>query len=338
MRRLSAWVLLTVLCAGSWALGDGPATTRAAADPVALEVVEYRPLERPTAKLTETKVDPLYTRERLWIENPSGRPIPALFCIPRQGDGPFPVVVLIHGAYDDRKEIMVYRLAGRLAKAGIACISYDLPGHGERENQDDGGFRENLGLMLLSMGVADGMAGRLLGDRIAKPALLPVFRGAQQAVIDGRWVIDYVQSRPEVDARRVAVCGMSLGGTISIVLSATDERISATVTNVAGAWHAMTAQVKDNPVLAAEWARFDPAGFAGRISPRPVLMLNARNDKICTVENAEALFQLLGEPREIRWFDSGHDIPREAFDQGAAWLAEKLGAIAAPTTAPAAAR
>src|SRR5204862_6791531 len=58
--------------------------------------------------------------------------------------------------------------------------------------------------------------------------------------------------------------------------------------------------------------------FAGR----PILMLNGKEDRIVPPDAARLLFDLAPEPKQQRWYDSGHPLPAKAFEDAAAWAAE----------------
>jgi surfactin synthase thioesterase subunit len=53
-------------------------------------------------------------------------------------------------------------------------------------------------------------------------------------------------------------------------------------------------------------------------------MINGRYDRTIRPEQARALFEAAGEPKELRWYDGGHWPPQSAVDQVAEWLAERL--------------
>jgi hypothetical protein len=53
-----------------------------------------------------------------------------------------------------------------------------------------------------------------------------------------------------------------------------------------------------------------PESWVGRISPRPVIVINARDDDALPPECIAVLHQALGEPSEILWTTGGHVHPR----------------------------
>lgn len=79
---------------------------------------------------------------------------------------------------------------------------------------------------------------------------------------------------------------------------------------------------------AREWldlmAPLEPILFVGDATA-PLLFVNGREDTIVTMEEAEAMHAAAGPDAEVRWYDSGHDLPAEAFTDQFRWIAEQLG-------------
>jgi len=74
----------------------------------------------------------------------------------------------------------------------------------------------------------------------------------------------------------------------------------------------------------------DPVRHAAQTAGTPVLMLNGTNDRVVTPEAGEALYEALGEPKEIRWYPVDHPDQEEngkevlkMLKDGLAWLLEQ---------------
>lgn len=133
-------------------------------------------------------------------------------------------------------------------------------------------------------------------------------------------VLDYLQTRPEIDAGRIGVIGRSTGGYYAPKAAAEDARIKAAVS-----WGAMyhlrnlasiPAVTRDGFVFVsgsknvAEATRFfeciNLEGVAARIRC-PLLVVHGGLDTITPLENATQLVQEAGGPVETLIFhDSGH--------------------------------
>jgi len=154
-----------------------------------------------------------YWLERLTLDLNSLEPVPAYFACPK-GDGPFPAVLYNHahgGEYEIGKEELV---AGRaalqkppyvevLTEQGYAVLCIDHWLFGERRGRTES---ELFKLMLWRGQVLWGMM-----------------------VYDSIRALDYLCTRPEVNASRIATLGLSMGSTMAWWVAALDERIQVCV-------------------------------------------------------------------------------------------------------------
>ena len=68
--------------------------------------------------------------------------------------------------------------------------------------------------------------------------------------------------------------------------------------------------------LAAELAdqlygEFEPTLYVEAIAPRPLVMVNGRNDPQMPVEAVRALYAAAGEPKALVWLTTGHLLPTD---------------------------
>ncbi len=129
---------------------------------------------------TVLKIPAAYTEISVMIPN-IDHDIPAVICIPK-GDGPFPIVVMLHGTGSDKSEAGGgYLLAvPALAEAGIASVRFDFIGNGES--------------------TAD-----------------YIDYNFTSAVDDTNIAFAYAASLPRIDGHRAGVMGWSQGGTIALL-------------------------------------------------------------------------------------------------------------------------
>ena len=69
----------------------------------------------------------------------------------------------------------------------------------------------------------------------------------------------------------------------------------------------------------------EPIRFVGRAAPAPLLFQNGFRDEFVSVHDAEKYQNAGSEPKTIRWYDSGHGLPPEAFEFQAEWLEKWIG-------------
>jgi fermentation-respiration switch protein FrsA (DUF1100 family) len=226
-----------------------------------------------------------------------GDRVPGRVLLPPAGKGPFPLVVLQHGARGSKEAPYMLPVGGPWARAGAAVLSIDFPLHGERASAKMGALLRGA----LGLEVDAGESGRRV--------LAEFF---QQAVIDLRRALDAAQDLPMLDTGRVAYAGLSLGSMVGATFCALDSRPCAVALALGGGGF-------DDSGL-------DPIAQVGRISPRPLLFVNARNDETVPRARAEALHAAAGEPKQVLWFDAGHgDLPGQALKAIWTFLRRHLG-------------
>jgi dipeptidyl aminopeptidase/acylaminoacyl peptidase len=161
---------------------------------------------------------------------------------------------------------------------------------------------------------------------------------------DTKAAIDYVASRPDIDARRVAVYGVSLGGVIGLAAAADRPNVGAVVTVSAfSTWQGVVADHAGGLVSRLIASGSDAARIIARIAPRPLLIVHGQNDRIVPVAHAhqlKAAADRAGLAAEVI-IDPAADhndivyVNKALQKQIAAWLHAALGS-AGLTPAPAA--
>jgi hypothetical protein len=69
----------------------------------------------------------------------------------------------------------------------------------------------------------------------------------------------------------------------------------------------------------------DGVHFVGDAAPSAILFQFALRDEVITKDDATLYFDAARQPKEIRWYDAGHEFNQAALSDRAAWLGEKLG-------------
>jgi dienelactone hydrolase len=150
----------------------------------------------------------------------------------------------------------------------------------------------------------------------------------QRAVLDTvpaiLLAIDYLLEQPYVDANRLELVGVSLGAFLVSPAGVLDERIRR-VWIVHGAGnptavidHALRDDIRIGPLrrslaalltVLAAGPYLSPEQWVGRISPRPVIVINARGDEALPRASVEVLHAALEEPFEVIWVQGPHVQP-----------------------------
>jgi len=131
--------------------------------------------------------------------------------------------------------------------------------------------------------------------------------------------MDYLETRDDIDAGKLAFWGTSWGGRLGPVMLAVEDRFQTAVLYVAG--------LKFQRAL----PEADPFHFVGRVK-LPVLMLNGEFDFFFPKETSQRpLFDLLGTPDEHkRWevYPGGHSVPKNTMiEKTLGWLDRYLGSV-----------
>ncbi len=246
--------------------------------------------------------------------------MPGRLLLPPSGDGPFPLVLLQHGALGSKDEPYIDAIAGRWVRSGVAVLCIDFPLHGERAS---GKFRPLLLSGLGLEGRPDGKAAKRPrseakpseGGPPREPGRAVVDDFIRQAVIDLQRALDAAERIPQLDAGRVAYAGLSLGSIVGATFCSVDPRPRAAALALGGGGFGS--------------ARSDPVHHVARFAPRPLLFVNATRDETVSRASTEALYEAAAQPKEILWFDAGHrDLPGRAIKAMWLFLEHHLGGAA----------
>ncbi|HEV2037141.1 MAG TPA: alpha/beta hydrolase family protein, partial [Candidatus Eremiobacteraceae bacterium] len=261
-------------------------------------------------KLIKTEKHDGYTLERLELDLNGIEPVPALLLIPDRRAPAAPGLLFIHwhgGMYDLGKEQLLRGVpvqpayASVCAEKGIVTLAIDSWCFGERKREANGhtGEEDAFKLMLWRGQVLYGMM-----------------------MFDELRALDYLASRPEVDANRLGAFGMSMGATKAWWLAALDARIrlcldvccltdAAELIKAQGlAGHGIYYYV---PSLLKH---FSTSQINELIVPRPRLSVNGRKDKLTPPAGVEhirdyllPLYAKYGKTEDchIELFDCAHE-------------------------------
>lgn len=157
-------------------------------------------------------------------------------------------------------------------------------------------------------------------------------------------VIDYIETRPEFDASRVALSGASLGGYYSSRAAAFEPRVRACVENcgaykVSDNWDTkmqVTREAYQYYLGARDMedaerlsARLTLEGAAGNITC-PLLVIQGKLDPLVHWHEAERIYNEASGPKELHLFEDGNhtcnNIPHKTNPIQYDWLARHLDA------------
>jgi dienelactone hydrolase len=295
------------------------------------------PRPRPPAVNTLLREDKgAYWQERFEFDNGAGATVPGVLLLPKNVAGKAPAILWNHwhgGEYDGgKREIFETRHTPAapgpaLAERGYAVMAIDAYCFGERNGRGPGGPNEKGGAGEMSAAKFNLWVGRTLWGMIVR---------------DDQMALDYLCSRPEVDAQRVGVCGISMGATRTWWLMALDDRPKAAV--------AVCCLTRYRDLIEAQLLRahgiyyfvpgmlnhFDTEAVIACIAPRAFLSLAGADDGgspvpgIRKIESAAGpAWKLAGKAADFRSVihpGVGHVYTPEMWQETIAWFDAHIGA------------
>lgn len=254
-----------------------------------------RPLSEKVELLKETDA---FTQYDVRYSGAWGSSVTAYLMVPKNGVAPYPCIIFGHGFTGSRDDIE-FAYDG-FARSGIAVFSIDFWYHGDRKVQGVEMYSQHLSRM------RDGLIG----------SAVDLSRG-----------FDFLEARSDIDGARIGYVGGSMGGIIGALFAGSERRVKAPVLVVGGGdWsYLISHSVVTQAVLSSKYsdmkefsrrareelAPADPVNIVGNISPRPLLMLNAKNDVLVPPVAAKRMFLTAREPKKLVWYSSGHEIPKD---------------------------
>jgi dienelactone hydrolase len=210
-----------------------------------------------------------------------------------KGKGPFPGVIILDIL--DGSQVVSRGIASILATQGIAGLCVQMPYYGPRHTPGSK-------LRLLSPDIEHTMA------------------AIKQAVLDNRCATAWLESRPEIDAKKLGIHGTSLGSFVAALTAAAEPRLN-NVSLLLGGGGLVDAywdhpQAKPYLQVLAFWggdketlkkaiAPADPITYAENLKKRNLLMIAASKDDIVPPAAAKALWEATGK-QKIVWLNSTH--------------------------------
>lgn len=217
---------------------------------------------------------PIKIHDVSFASSRSGR-VHAYLVVP-PGNGPFPAVIWAHGSGVTRQDLLLQ--ATWFAARGSIDLVPDDP------------FERDPNLSFAS-------AAR------QRAAIV-------QQVVDLRRSVDLLQSRHDVDPKRIAFTGLSFGAIQGALLAGAEPRIKAFDLQ-SGRGRSL------GPGLDPRvWIRRSHAAF---------FIQDGLHDQVVPRAQLEALARAAPQPKIVRWYDAPHGLNTRAVHDQLRWLAKELG-------------
>lgn len=230
---------------------------------------------------------------KLSFTGPGGKPVVGLFLRPK-ADGTYPCALLPHGLTNN-KEIAIRMFGNALVENGIAILALDAPEHGAGQSPNKNYWTKNV----ITIAVHE-------GDRNYRRAL------------------DYLATRPDVDMKHIGLLGYSLGSIMGSILGAVDERVGAFAFCVGGDPFIPIAHATPDDKTRQAILQVCPSLFIPHLKGRPLIMFNGLTDVVVVPPAAKILQLAAPEPKQIVWYNGGHDVPQAIRTRAVDWLTKHL--------------
>jgi len=235
--------------------------------------------------------------------SPRGGRATGILCVP-PGAGRFAGVLLQHGMPGRAEQTL--SIATSLALHGAVVLSLDAP----------------------------------WARRDGPPVAFTVQDSADQVqlITDMQRGIDILVARPDVDPERLAYLGVSYGAAMGALLAGVERRLKTYILAVGDGGLVSHFTGADDPpdgpvgVSRQRWQRWlaamrpiEPLRFVRRAAPASMLFQSGRYDRLVPPADAVWLHLAASEPKTVKWYDAGHGLGPEAWEDQLEWLSRTVG-------------
>jgi dienelactone hydrolase len=210
-----------------------------------------------------------------------------------------PAIIYAHGAGGDRQELLDE--ARRMAAEGAVTLTLDMIYSPSRDQAPP----------------TTGM------EAVRANSDLEV-----ESVKEVRRAVDLLESLDSVDGDRIGYVGWSAGARTGALVSGIEHRIKAYDLVAGGAApvsaYLDAAPAELRPELRKILEKTDPLSHVARAAPSALLFQLGRRDEVVPEAALRELARAGSEPKEVRWYDSGHLPSEKLWADSREWLASEL--------------
>lgn len=270
-----------------------------------------RPIVPPNPSLQSFISDSLIIEKGYFYSEETEKVPILIYKSPHLGGKKLPVVICLHGTGGSKDEPTIKALLHRFSRLGFLAVSIDGRYHGERIRLAQNNYVEAITAAW--------------HNKDATRQTHPFF---YDTVYDLWRLVDYLQSRSDVDTQRIGMMGISKGGIETWMAASVDTRVKVAVPVIAAQsfrwslendrwqgrartiWEAHVTAAKDlgdtgvnkqnvkifwDKLLPGITGEFDCPSMIRLFAPRPLLLLNTEKDANCPLPGARLAFDAATE-------------------------------------------
>ena len=151
-----------------------------------------------------------------------------------------------------------------------------------------------------------------------------------EEVVNTRRAIDLLLSQPDIDSKRCAYVGHDFGGMYGVLAGSLDQRPTHYVIMAATPcfpdWYLYSPKLEGEAreAFIRQMSEIDPVTHIPNLTPAEIFFQFGIDDPHVPKERAEAFFTSAKNPKEMKWYESGHGLDEEATKDRKKWLKQKL--------------
>jgi dienelactone hydrolase len=211
--------------------------------------------------------EPGIVAQRVTYASQFGLRVSAILYLPKERKEKIPALIVVNGHGGDKYSWYAFYTGILYARAGAAVLTFDPIGEGERNIQRRSGTRAH--------------------DQKLEPREMALRMGGT-LVSDVMQAVSYLQSRSEVDGRRIGAMGYSLGSFLTAIAGAADPRLQSCVLvgggnldGEGGYWDGSKPMCQGIPYQSLQFLGDRPAAlYALHAARGPTLIFNGTADSV----------------------------------------------------------
>lgn len=267
---------------------------------------EAVPLELETLETVQCEG---YARHKVVFDTEATMSVPAFLLVPDGRQGPGPAVLAAHGHGPGKSQVCGLvstnapnaDYAVQLVRRGYVVLAPDLRCFGERADETPP------------------------DHYLCDTNLVHAVAAGRNPLTDNLWdlqrALDVLAQHPVVDPGRIGMVGHSYGGTVTLFLSAIDDRVAASVVSgFFSSWqagHAVPLNLCGSQVLPGMLGQLEHVDLAAMAVPKPLLVVTGTKDGIWPlVAAAPAMAQL---KKVYEWYGATERAAHDVFEAGHEW-------------------